>query len=589
MLTTQAVEKKNHFAKAKVQLVLNHSFYAVLSCHLPTVPVGPEFFFAVQMRLRRETGNQSIVIPPTALVDGKKIYYNAEWVEKMPEKQRLGLLAHEVTHPALQHPWRRGNRRMDLWHQATDYAVNDILLRTTNPDGKKAFELPPGGLFDQRFSGMAAEQIYNILLKEEKEEEEQQKKSGGKQGQPKPGKGKGEPLDSLVDRPIDPDDADGSGKSKGKGKGKGKAKDDKKGGGKDKKDEKPDLPTMEQPPAASKPEDEKEEKGEGQGEEDEQTDGDEGQQDKKPGKKPKAQKDESKDEGEEGDEDESEEAEDESDEEGEGEEEGEGDPSDQEGDGGEGGEGGPGEGGATQTEGHGGEHDHACAELEDSNADLQEEWKSLLQQAAMVAKARGQLPGQLARLVEEVSEPKVPWQQIIEQFVNDIVRDDYDMLKQDRRFIQQGIYFPDLQSNATTVAAFLDTSGSIGKKELQFYVNEVASICRCRGVKYLRLLCCDAEITLDLCIGATDPLPDNFPGGGGTDFRPPFKRVKEEGERPSLVIYFTDLMGTFPETDPGVPTIWLWSKPAWTKDNEAPEVPFGTVIGFDPLEDEEDD
>jgi predicted metal-dependent peptidase len=569
-LATKTEEKKNHFAKAKVQLVLNHSFYAVLSCHLPTVPVGPEFFLMVQIRLRRETGNQSIVIPPTALVDGKKIYYNAAWVEKMPEKQRLGLLAHEVTHPALQHPWRRGNRRMDLWHRATDYAVNDILLRTTNPDGKPAFELPPGGLFEQRFSGMAAEQIYNILLKEEKEEEEQQKKGG----QPKPGKGKGkgEALDSLVDRPIDPDDADGTGKNKGKGKGKGKPKPEKKGGG---KDDKPDLPQMEQPGAGKSKNEEKDEKEE---QEEDQNPG-ESKSQKNPGKKEDGEAEED-----EQDEDESEEpSEEESDDESE-----EADESEEDSDTSEG-QGQPGDGGpADQHEGHGGAHDHACAELEDSDASLQEEWKSLLQQAAMVAKSRGQLPGQLARLVEEVSEPRVPWQQIIEQFVNDIVRDDYDMMKQDRRFIQQGIYFPDLQSNATTVAAFLDTSGSIGLKELKFYVSEVASICRCRGVKYLRLLCCDAEITLDLCLSATDPLPENFPGGGGTDFRPPFKRVKEEGERPSLVIYFTDLMGTFPETDPGVPTIWLWSKPAWTKDAEAPDVPFGTVIGFDPLEDDED-
>ena len=581
-IVTEKEEKRGHFVKAKVQLVLNHSFFSVLSCHLPTVEVGPEFFLAVQMRLRREMGNPNIVIPPTALVDGKNIYYNGAWVEKMPEKQRLGLLAHEVMHPALQHPWRRGNRRMDLWHKATDYAVNDIILRTVNPDGKQAFELPPGGLHDPRFAGMAAEQIYNILLKEEQEQEEQEKKGG----KPKAGngKGKGEALDTLIDKPIDPDDPEGKGTGK-KGKKKdepkeqpkgGKGKDDKpekgkdqkpKGGGKKDKEDKEqgdemedDAPSSGQGPKADKRKDDEPEEGEGEGQ-----DGDEGEEGDEQG------------DGQQGDG------------EGDGSEDGdnEGDADDGDGEGeGEGSDGEPGDSEPHnhQHEGDGGHMDHAVGAIDESDAGLQEEWKDLLQQAALVAKLRGQLPGQLARLVEEVTEPKVPWQSIIEQFVNDVVRDDYDMMKQDRRFMQSGIYFPELQSNATTVAAFLDTSGSIGQKELQFYVSEVASICRCRGVKFLRLIACDAAITMDLTLGATDQLPDNFPGGGGTDFRPPFKRVLEEGERPSLIIYFTDLCGTFPERDPGIPTIWLWSRPAWTKDSDAPEVPFGTVIAYDPEE-----
>jgi predicted metal-dependent peptidase len=47
-------------------------------------------------------------------------------------------------------------------------------------------------------------------------------------------------------------------------------------------------------------------------------------------------------------------------------------------------------------------------------------------------------------------------------------------------------------------------------------------------------------------------------GGGGTDFRPVFRYIDEHSELdPSLLIFFTDGYGTYPERPPAYPVMWF--------------------------------
>ena len=251
MLLTNAADTRGPFAKAKVQLILNHPFFSVLACHLPCVPMDARLMIAMGC-------------PPTAMVDGRKIYYNPVWVETLTERERLGLLAHEVLHPALGQLWRRGNRKRHLWLMATDYVVNDIIIRTKvkNSLGQEvpAFDLPKPYLYEARFTGMSAEQVYAILDKEEKEEEEEAKKSG----KSKP-KTKKEALDGQMEKPVEGED-DKKGQKGKKGK-KGAGKKDEKdeaGGG---KGQKPDAPKQDKPEAGDGEGDEDDEEKDEQGEE----------------------------------------------------------------------------------------------------------------------------------------------------------------------------------------------------------------------------------------------------------------------------------------------------------------------------------
>jgi predicted metal-dependent peptidase len=64
-----------------------------------------------------------------------------------------------VMHPALHHHLRRSGRDPRRWNIACDYAINPLLIDV-------GLKLPEGVLVTDRFRGMSAEQIYNLLESE---------------------------------------------------------------------------------------------------------------------------------------------------------------------------------------------------------------------------------------------------------------------------------------------------------------------------------------------------------------------------------------------------------------------------------------
>jgi predicted metal-dependent peptidase len=57
-------------------------------------------------------------------------------------------------------------------------------------------------------------------------------------------------------------------------------------------------------------------------------------------------------------------------------------------------------------------------------------------------------------------------------------------------------------------------------------------------------------------------------GGGGTSFIPVFEEIEKRDIKPALLIYFTDLLGRFPEVAPNYPVLWV-------STNENAVAPFG--------------
>ena len=121
--------------KARTALLLDHPFFGSL--------------------LFRLGGRPSNSIQ-TMATDGVSLFYNPTFVETLNAAELAGVLAHEVMHPALQHHTRRGDRDRKRWNMACDYAVNPLLLDA-------GLTLPKDVLVDQRFRGMSAERIYNLI------------------------------------------------------------------------------------------------------------------------------------------------------------------------------------------------------------------------------------------------------------------------------------------------------------------------------------------------------------------------------------------------------------------------------------------
>jgi predicted metal-dependent peptidase len=110
--------------------------------------------------------------------DGVSLFYNPEFLETLNAAELAGVLAHEVMHPALQHHTRRGDRDLARWNIACDYAINPILLDA-------GLTLPKDVLIDNRFGGMSAERIYNLI----EEDDKQEGSTGQSESQPEGGSG----------------------------------------------------------------------------------------------------------------------------------------------------------------------------------------------------------------------------------------------------------------------------------------------------------------------------------------------------------------------------------------------------------------
>ena len=134
----------NLIARAKSMLLVRHAFFASLALNLEYIET-------------EET--------ETMATDGKTIYYNPAWVATLELIEIMSVIAHEVLHVAFCHHLRRNGRDQARWNRACDYAINWILVASG------VFRLPEGGLFDEQYKGMTAEQIYNKLPTEDEEDD----------------------------------------------------------------------------------------------------------------------------------------------------------------------------------------------------------------------------------------------------------------------------------------------------------------------------------------------------------------------------------------------------------------------------------
>lgn len=138
-VVTNEMPSSLRIQRARTALVLDHPFFGSLLFRLKDRPST-----AVK----------------TMATDGVSLLWNPAFVETLNAATLAGTLAHEVMHPALHHHLRRSGRDPKGWNVACDFAINPLLIDS-------GLKLPEGVLVDDRFRGMSAEQIYNLLESEE--------------------------------------------------------------------------------------------------------------------------------------------------------------------------------------------------------------------------------------------------------------------------------------------------------------------------------------------------------------------------------------------------------------------------------------
>ncbi len=205
-------------------------------------------------------------------------------------------------------------------------------------------------------------------------------------------------------------------------------------------------------------------------------------------------------------------------------------------------------------------------------------WDEAMHQALNIAKAEGKVPGRIEETVKGAHAGTLDWRTLLRRYMTDAAKSDYSWSLPNRRFIDSGLYLPSIRSEGMeTVAVIIDTSGSLPAATLAEFWAELRGAAAEIGPESVVVLQVDAAVQ-DAAAYAPDDLPEEImiKGRGGTDFRPGFEWLDEQGIQPAVCLYFTDMKcSDYPEAEPPFPIIWCnWSEQPEDRNRE----PWGERI-----------
>jgi len=204
--------------------------------------------------------------------------------------------------------------------------------------------------------------------------------------------------------------------------------------------------------------------------------------------------------------------------------------------------------------------------------DIEQQWKVRTARAATRARMQGKLPGYIKSIIDGILQPKLPWKYILADKVTSTVKNNFRIVPPNKKHLWRGLYLPSTTGEEITIAAVVDSSGSISDDQIKEFISEIKGICESFENHTIYLFICDAHIQARYELHQFDPLPREFPGRGGTSFVEPLKEA--ESLPISCLIYLTDLYGTFPDKEPWYPVIWVATQNHGLS-------PWGTVITLD--------
>lgn len=198
---------------------------------------------------------------------------------------------------------------------------------------------------------------------------------------------------------------------------------------------------------------------------------------------------------------------------------------------------------------------------------LSQHWQKAMDTASKIA---GSMPGKIKREYDRRQQAtSLNWRDLLWRFLSP---SQFDYAGYDRRFIGQGLYLDALDGSTLKAALAIDTSGSIGEKELSIFQREIKEILGAYPSMEITLYYADYELYGPHVIThATTQFPQPE-GGGGTSFVPFFEAIGEASEPFQVAIYLTDGWGDFPDQEPRLPVLWVLTEHSYSS------IPFGQIV-----------
>jgi len=174
---------------------------------------------------------------------------------------------------------------------------------------------------------------------------------------------------------------------------------------------------------------------------------------------------------------------------------------------------------------------------------IRDEIKESMLQAAQSAGA-GNVPGEIQRMIKELTEPKMNWRELIRSQIQSTIRNDFTFQRPNRKSWHTGAILPGMNFQETIgICISIDMSGSIEDPQAQDFLGEVKGIMDEFKDYKIKIWCFDTKVynEQDFSADGGDELTDyEILGGGGTDFMVNWEYMKENDIQPKKFIMFTD-------------------------------------------------
>ena len=211
---------------------------------------------------------------------------------------------------------------------------------------------------------------------------------------------------------------------------------------------------------------------------------------------------------------------------------------------------------------------------------ISDELKNAVIQAAQSVGA-GNIPAEIARMIGELTDPKMDWRALIRVSLESNMKNDFTFMVPNRKSQFNNVVLPAMnKEEMIDIGIGMDASGSIGQNDCTDFLSEVKGIMDQFGSYRIRIWSFDTsvyaydEFTHD---DGRDITEYKIVGGGGTDFVCNWDFMKENDIQPDQFIMFTDGEPWRSWGDPDYCDTLFLIKNRYAK----PEAPFGQSVYYD--------
>lgn len=183
--------------------------------------------------------------------------------------------------------------------------------------------------------------------------------------------------------------------------------------------------------------------------------------------------------------------------------------------------------------------------------------------AASMAGEAGSLPSEIARAIDKLLNPKLPWNVILQNYMSAKIKAEKSWSRRNRRY-RDVCVAGRLAHAMGNVNIYVDASGSVSQSEFTSYITEMHDIRESLRPSLMKVIAFDTRIGDEFVMEQGEEIAVSFTGGGGTCIEPVVAHAAEE--ETDVTIIFTD--GYFSDADytriPNDVLFVIVDNPSWT-------------------------